>query len=85
MNNPEVYGDWPNDPRSEQVRQEQERDRNARRKEAEEAVDTLFLALEQLFAAEEYEDDYVAECFKALEFLSWECGCLEFFKRLRSE
>lgn len=50
----------------------------ARRREAEEAVETLYLALD-------WNSPPTEEELKALEFLSWEAGVLDYFKRLRDE
>lgn len=56
--------------------QAQEDHNLARRKDAEDAVETLYFAI-----GNEIDEDAV----KALEFLSWEAGVLEHFKRLRDE
>lgn len=58
--------------------QQQMTHQEARRKEAEDAVETLY----DFMMGEETEPEDV---MKALEFLSWEAGVLDFYKRLRSE
>lgn len=60
---------------------QQQTHQEARRREAEESIQLLYNAVDQLF-----EDGYrVDNHWKALEFVSWECGCLDYFKKLRSE
>lgn len=77
---PEIYGDWPN---MENIRQDQEEHLNARRREAEEAVENIYSILENAYMDS---NSYAKqESFKALEYLAWEAGVLEHFKRLRSE
>ena len=56
--------------------QAQESHNEARRKDAEEAVETLYNVIEM---------DPLPNELKALEFLAWEAGVLDFFKKLRSE
>lgn len=50
----------------------------ARRREAEEAVETLVEILEDC-------GPYSTKTWVCLEFLAWEAGVLEYFKKLRSE
>ena len=59
--------------------QAQESHNEARRRDAEEAVESLLILIDDRHLEEGYRDDL----YKALEFLAWEAGVLDYFKKLR--